>query len=454
MKKILLITCLVVFGFNVSMAQGFFSMYQLREIVPQAQGLQPAFIPNNSVTIGLPTIGASAISQFKIQDLLSKGPTDFNYKIDFNVLLAASTDINKVNAHVISNLFYFGLKTKQGGFSFFINARATAGLTYGRDFIEFLANGNSNRIGANIDFKDTQIAINSYHEIGVGHARTFLSDRLTVGVRAKMITGLFNVTSKEGLGGTLFTDPDDYSWTITTNNATINTAGIDYFLNSDEYADGDLTKYITNNSNKSVAFDFGAKFKITNKITIEAAVNDLGSIQWKEQTINYNTYDTTVNISGVQLRGLDASSDVFKDSIQNKFRSDETNLAYETKLASRTFIAASYNFTPKDRVTVMAFNNHVFGEINPSYAIAYNHTMNKFIFGLVGSYRGPENEFNLGANIASDIGPIQLYLAADNALITNRPERFSKVDFRFGLNLMLGYNRWKAPDDYVNLDDL
>ncbi|MFT6971792.1 MAG: hypothetical protein ACJAXX_002367 [Roseivirga sp.] len=454
MKKTLLIACLII-GFNqLASAQAFFSMYQLRDVVPQSQGLQPAFIPNNTFTLGLPTVGASATSQFKIQDLLSKGPNDFNYKIDFDVLLAASADINKVNAHVVSNLFYVGLKTKKGGYSLFLNARVTAGLKYGRDFMEFLANGNSNRIGASIDFKDTQIAINSYHEVGIGHARTFLDKRLTVGVRAKVITGLFNVSSKEGLNGQLFTNPDDFSWTVTTQNGTINTAGIDYLTNADNYEDNELTSYLVNNKNRSVAFDLGVKLKITNRITVEAAMNDIGTIEWQEQTINYNTYDTTVVISGVELRGLDASSDVFRDSIQNKFRSDETNVNYKTRLNSRTFVAAAYNFTPKDRVTFMAFNNSVFGEIDPSFALAYNHTMNKFIIGLVASKRGPENEYNIGANIASDIGPVQLYLAADNALITNRPERFSKIDFRFGLNLMFGYKRWKAPTDYAELDDL
>jgi hypothetical protein len=454
MKKFLL-TTLILFGLTqIVNAQAYFSFYQLRDIVPQAQGLQPAFIPNNSFTFGLPTVSAITKSQFTIQDLLSKGPNDFNFKIDFNVLQAASKDINSVSTHVVSNLLYLGLKTKKGGYSLFVNARATADLRYGKDFIEFLANGNSNRIGAEINISQSRLAINSYHEVGIGHARTFLGDRLTVGARVKMITGLFNATTKEGLSGTLYTDPNDYSWTISTKNATVNTAGLDYFLNSDDYENGELTDYLMKNENTSFAFDFGAKFKVNNKITVEAAMNDIGSIEWKEKTINYNSYDTTVTISGVQLRGLDASSDVFKDSIQSKFRGDETNLAYKTKLAKRTFVSVSYNFTPKDRFTLMAFNNHVFDEIDPSYALAYNHTVNKFVFGLVGSYRGPDNELNLGANIASDIGPIQLYVAADNALITNRPERFSKVDFRFGLNLMFGYKRWKAPSEVVNLDDL
>ncbi len=454
MKKLILTWLIVVASAHLAKSQAFFSLYQLRDIVPQAQGLQPAFIPNNSFTFGLPTFGAISESQFTLQDLLSKGPNDFNFKIDFDVLQAASKDVNDVSTQLVTNLLYLGIKTKRGGYSFFVNARATADFRYDEDFIEFLANGNSNNIGAEINISNSRLSFNSYHEVGIGHARTFLDKRLTVGFRTKMVTGLFNATTKEGLSGTLYTDPDDYSWTISTKNATVNTAGLDFLINADDYEDGDLTDYLMKNENTTFAFDLGAKFKVTNKITVEAAMNDIGSIEWKEKTINYNSYDTTVTISGVQLRGLDASSDVFKDSIQNKFRGDETNLAYKTKLAKRTFLAVAYYFTPKDRVTLMAFNNHVFDEIDPSYALAYNHSVNKFIFGLVGSYRGPDNEINIGANIASDIGPVQLYLAADNALITNRPERFSKIDFRFGLNLMFGYKRWKAPSEVVDLDDL
>ena len=124
------------------------------------------------------------------------------------------------------------------------------------------------------------------------------------------------------------------------------------------------------------------------------------------------------------------------------------------KLPRRTYLSASLYLTPRDKFTLMAFNNSVFGEIDPSFAAAYNHTVNKFTFGVLGSYRGPENELNFGANIASDIGPVQLYVATDNALVSNRPERYSKIDFRFGLNLMFGYKKWKKKSDIVNLDAL
>jgi hypothetical protein len=37
----------------------------------------------------------------------------------------------------------------------------------------------------------------------------------------------------KGLNGQLFTNPDDFSWTVTTQDATINTAGMNYLTNAD-----------------------------------------------------------------------------------------------------------------------------------------------------------------------------------------------------------------------------
>ncbi|MGW8121015.1 DUF5723 family protein [Roseivirga echinicomitans] len=454
MKKLLLATVLLLFSIQLTYAQAYFSYFQLRELVPQAQSLQPAFIPNNTFTFGLPTAGFLAQSDFRLRDLISKPDGDINFEINFDVLLAASADINRVSTDVTSNLFYAGYKTKNGGFSLFANARATVDLIYGKDFMEFLANGNSNRIGAEINISESRIFANSYHEIGLGHARKLLGERLTVGARVKLITGLFHASTAEGARGTLYTNEIDNSWRVSLKNATINTAGLDLLFNSDDYESNAALSYAMSNQNKTVAFDLGAKFKVSDRLTVEAAMNDIGTIKWKEQVRNYNAMDTTVTISGIQLRGYESSSDSFRDSIQNKFRSNETQRAFSTSLPMRTYLAASLSLSPNDKFTLIAFNNHVFNEIDPSLAVAYNHTVNKFTFGVLGSYRGPQNEFNMGMNIAADIGPIQLYVATDNALVSNRPEQYSKFDLRFGLNLMFGYKKWLAKPEIVDLDAL
>jgi hypothetical protein len=66
--------------------------------------------------------------------------------------------------------------------------------------MEFLWN-DSDRI--DIDFKDTQIAINSYHEVELAMPELFLDKRLTVGVEPRYWVFFFNVWVLEGAKWTI-----------------------------------------------------------------------------------------------------------------------------------------------------------------------------------------------------------------------------------------------------------
>jgi len=455
MKRTLLIISFAMVLTASAHAQAYFSFYQLRELVPQTQSLQPAFIPNNTFTLALPgaNVGAALQADFQLQDLLSKPDGSIDFTVDFDVLLEAAQDVNQMNLDVSSHLFHLGYKTKKGAYSLFANVRATVDLQYGRELMEFLANGNSNNIGVTMDFSGTRLQANAYHEIGIGYTRKFLGERLIIGGRIKQVTGLFHGSLNENAMGSISTDALDYSWTIGVQNGSANTAGLDLLINNDDYADNTLQNYLTSNENSTIAFDIGAKFKVMDWLEVEASINDIGTIEWTEQPRNYNTEDRSVTFSGVQLRGLENSGDVFKDSIESKFSSNETQLSFETKLPTRAYVSASAYMGKKNRFTAMAFSRSVFGETKFSYAGGYNRTLKYFTVGLLGSLRDG-SEFNVGANLASDIGPLQVYLAMDNALVMNKPERYSKLDFRFGLNLMFGYKRWKAKSEVVDLDEL
>lgn len=457
MKKILLSTIFLVALTVSASAQGYYSFFQLRDLVPQTQNLQPTFIPNNSFTFALPAInfGVNVSGDFELRDVLSKPAGSNDYTVDFDVLLEATDASNLLRIDATNNIFHLGFKTKNGGISFFANTRVSVDFQYNDDLIDLLANGNANKIGQEISFDGTRFMANAYHEVGVGYARRFLGERLTVGARVKLVHGLFHGSLKEGATGSILTNATDYSWRVNVANGTLNTAGFDLLFNDDDYPDNELTNYLTWNDNSGVAFDLGASFKVTDKLTVEASVNDIGSINWKEQTINYNTADTSVVFSGVQLRNLENADQVLQDSIESKFRSNETNESFKTTLAKRSYLAVNYMLTEKDRLTLMAYNNHSLGEIDPGYAVSYNRIMNKFTFGLIGIFRGRGAAATIGANLASNIGPVQLYMATDNILIFNKPEEKSKVDLRFGINLMFGYKKWKnTKNEVVDLDEL
>lgn len=448
MKRVLIIISLALVAAGSASAQSYFSFYQLREFVPQTQSLQPAFIQKNRFTVALPgaNIGASFQSDFKLKDLLSKRDGSTDLTIDFNTLLkAARPNINRASLDATLHLFHFGLKTKMGTYSFFANARASVDLKYGRELMEFLAKGNVNHIGKTMDISGTRAMANVYHETGLGYTRKFLNDRLIVGGRMKWVTGLFHGSLRENAQGTVTTNARDYSWAIAVKNGTFNTAGLDLLKKKNR---GSLGNYLLNR-NATIAFDLGARLKVMDWLEVEASINDIGTINWKEQLKNHNIEDKSVTFSGLQLRGLENAGNAFQKELENKFKRTQTQNSFKTTLPVRTFIAASAYLGKNNRFTAMASGRTVFGKTKFSYAGAYNRCLKHFAVGIVGS-TGNGSDFNIGANLASDIGPVQLYLAMDNALVLNRPERFSKIDFRFGINLMFGYKQKVLKDETKN----
>ena len=436
-------------------SQGYLSFYQLRDIVPQTQNLQPAFVPDNSFTISLvPSVGVNVQGDWTLEEILSRPNGQFELTVDFDLLNAATEESNFLSLDATVNLMHIGLRTKIGYFSLFSNIKTNFDFQYSKDLIDFLANGNGNFIGETIDFSGNRIKFESFQEVGIGYANKFLNDKLTVGARMKLVTGLFHASIQDGASATLATDATDFDWTVQLQNATVNTAGLDYLFNSDDYEDSDVISYMLSNENSTVAFDIGAKYRVLDWLEVEGAINDIGTIDWKEQARNYNSYDTTAIFSGVELRDIENSDQVFEDSLTSKFRSDETRRAFSSALPTRVFLTASAFLTPNDRFSLTYFKRNALEGMPANYALSYSHRFEKFVIGLVGLYRGANNEMNFGANVGTNFGPVQLFAATDNFLILNRPETYSKADFRIGLNLMFGYKKWKEKEDVVDLDRL
>ena len=454
MRKLIIIFFAAIVSYQAS-AQGFLSFYQLRDLVPQTSNFQPTFIPDNSFTLGLPTnLGLTVQGDVKLEELLYKAPGSRDFSINFDILNGVALERNHISSQLDLNALHLGFKTKKGGFSVFANLRANIDFVYNKDLIEFLANGNSNRIGETLDFTGSTVRIDVLQEVGFGYARKFLNDKLVVGARVKIVNGLYHASIKEDAGLRLTTNANDYSWQVQVQNGTVNTAGFDFLTNSDDYESSDMLSYMLSNENQTVAFDFGARFKPLNWLEIEAAINDIGKIDWTEQVRNYNTEDTEFTFTGIDLRNQESTDQAIQDSIANKFTSNETQNAFTTNIAKRMYFSASAYLTPNDRFSLLYFKRDALSNMSADYAVAFNHRFNKFVVGVVGSIRGENKDFNFGANLATNFGPIQMYLAMDNALVTNKPEQYSKADFRFGLNLMFGYKKWIKKSDIVDLDDL
>ena len=422
---------LVIAANNIN-AQDYFSFYNLGDYVVQTQNISPVYIPKNSFTLAIPVanLGFNFNSGFKINELLVKNELTNRLEYNLKNLRNTSGDVNDLNIDATVNLFYMAFKRKKGSLTIFANSRATNNWRYSKDFLDIAADGITQGFSLR-DLND----YTGYNEIGIGFTQTFFNDKLALAVRAKYLNGFVHSSTKDGASLSLDIDQTTGNYYLSAQNATINSAG-SMFNDSDEF------KVFTDNT--GFGFDFGATFKASKKLTFEIAVNDIGSITWKEDVRNFNIEDVqNSEYAGVNLRddadGLENSA---LDELERIYNTNETEEEFETKLSIKTYLSARYTLTEKNTFTFAAFNTQAFNEFKPSYSLGYNRTLNKTTFGVLTSMAGVDNEFLFGANFAVKLGPLQLYAATDSlkALFT-QPEEATGANVRIGLNLVFGYNK-------------
>lgn len=431
-KHIYIYIAFLVVGISNINAQDYFSFYNLGDYVVQTQNVSPVYIPKNSFTFAVPVanLGFNFNSGFKVNELLVKNEN--TNKLEYNLanLYNEAGDFNDMNVDVTINLFYMAFKRKRGSLTIFANTRATNNWRYTKDFLGIAANGITS------DFLlQEQNEYTGYNEIGIGFTQTFFDDRLALAVRAKYLNGFVHSSTEDGAMAALEID-ESGNFVLSAQNATVNSAGS--FFNGDSEEE---FKVFTENT--GFGFDFGATFKATKKLTFEIAVNDIGSITWKEDVKNFNIEDTDREVySGVDLRSRAGLEDNALDRIEAIFQTNETEEEFETKLNMKTYLSARYALTEKNTFTLAAFNTHAFDEFKPSYSLGYNRTLKKTTFGVLASMGGIDNDFLFGANFAMKLGPLQLYAATDSLkALFAKPEEAYGANVRVGLNFVFGYNK-------------
>lgn len=453
-KKRTLLYILITFAIFNAKAQDYFSFYQLKDYVLQTQSISPTYMPQNTLTIAVPgsNLGVNFQNGFRIKDLLVENTSSGKLEIDLKNLLLNVNDVNHLKFNVTGHLFYMGLRKGKNAFSAFINAKTNANIQLTKPFFNFLANGNSSQIGKLIDLSRNKFNVTAYREIGFGYVRTFLDDKLKLGVNLKFLGGIFHGSTQNNAELTLLTKADTYDWDMTARNATVNTAGIDLFTNEEDYPDNELTSYILGNKNKGLAFDIGASYQLNKKFIIEFSVNDIGRIKWKEHVINYNIEDGEGTFTGLDLKDIDDVEQTFKDELNTIFATNETQKSFKTNLGVKSYLSASYLLNEKNRFSFTSFNNYYFDAFKPSFALAYNRTLKKITFGMITSFGGGKKTANIGGNFAVALGPLQIYAATDNIL--GKIEGAYSADFRFGMNLKLGYKKDKSETIETNKQEL
>ena len=447
MRKYYLLVVASIILSTSALAQSQFTLYQLSSTLPQSNMVNAGLFPDYKVTIGFPVLASTYISSdfggLSHQKITINSFDDPNY---FTKLASNLDDNNKIAVNGNAQLFNLSLRLKKNFFSLSLTERVEWGISYPKSLIlglDALYSLNNNPLGS-ITGPNKLIAFNklgfraqAFHELSVGYGRE-ITDRLSVGVRAKFLSGVVSIET-ENIGAALHISTDSIS--LYSNAFVMNTNGLGLFTDGE-----DIFKAATAFSNPGFALDIGAQYWLTDKLQLSFSINDMGAINWENDTKQYQFDEVSYTLfEGVDLISIFTQEDPLgnfaleTDSLQNLFSPDTvTGVVYKTKLSPKFYAGGSYHLGKHHTFGAMLYADVFKGSFKPAFGLSYNLQLGHiWTIGINGSYRN-KSFGNLGLGTTLTLGAFQIYAVSDNLTsITNLSEaRF--VDFRFGMNLVFG----------------
>jgi cell division septation protein DedD len=437
----------------MAFAQGEFTLYNLNRSVPQAHQLNPAFRTDYGVMFGLPVISSTHLSfngdQLTFNNLFSSN-ADGNYELDFDKIASSLKDQNYLSLNSDVQLLFYGMNIKKNFFSLAFNERISSVFTYSGDIatLAIMGNANENIYGQNIALDKLMIKQNAYHEIALGYARE-ISDKLTLGILLKYLMGIA-ASESEAINGVARTSDEQIY---------INHPGFSAYTAGEAFFDdeNDMVKLITNtlpgkNKNTGWAVDLGLNYNITNRLSVSAAVNDLGYINWKSDTREYRFNPVEYSFDGfeiLQTLNEDDDEDVFQDELdklETLFTPDEfEDVSFRSSLTTSANLSVNYEFYRNNHVGIQAYGRMVEGIVQPEFAAYYNYSPARIFNGVInmGMRNGEISMLGIGASV--DIGGLQIYATTESLTNLIKPDDAALLDARVGINFVVGHRRNKEP---------
>lgn len=450
--KIILITALVL-GFQHSFAQKNFTLYNMKT-TPQGFYANPSFMPKAklylSLPVGMVNFGISN-SGFSFNDALSKRADD---SLAFNApqLISSLAKMNYLTAESQIELFGLGIKVKDSYLSFSMSNRFQMNFKYPKDLMQLAFEGNGKSfLGQRASLDGLGFDMTSYMEYAFGYSKE-INDKLSVGGRFKLISGLANIKTKKSQLG-LYTDPTTFALTLD-GSAEINTSNISQFYDStSNFTTSDLSSNAYNFQNKGVGIDLGATYHINDKISVSASLLDLGSISWTANVTEYKSNDINFTFDGIDLNKYIADTsanplDNFSDTLKQVFRQEESHESYSTALIPKFYLGGNYELTKNFNAGVLIYNEFIKGSYRPGISLSANATVKNWLVASLNYSIYNRSFANIGFGLSMKGGPIQFYFMTDNILALMMPKNSKNFHICGGISIYI-----KAKGEKENNQD-
>lgn len=443
---------------------------------PQSNQLNPALFPNkNTFFLTMPSIGLRFGAPLSISDIVYYDETSGNTVISVNRILDSLTNENRFRLGYDMDLLGFGLRI--GNTFVTIGARWVNDFSFGIpiDVVNALRFGNVDDNGQAINevrlLNGDLLNFTSYLEtsIGVGHKLAMLG--LTIGARAKLLSGVLNLQT-------------DNSRVVLNTADNLDNISVDAYyqlqgalcipvdsledFNLSHLGIGDVISAF--GSNTGVAFDLGAKYDL-GPFSFSASINDLtAGIHWKKNTYTVTPANghATFTFDGENVRTIldqgamntDSITMQLQDFINGLVPDTTTDADYWFSIPTKINLGASYSFAKILRAGLLLHGQWDRGLISRNNKYEFDLTddlKNTFRFNttltfglnvfnwaelIVGSsivYDGNKiNPLNPGVGlIFSPATALQVYMMADYVSSIYLVEA-KAFNVKFGLNLLIG----------------
>ncbi|MFK7953466.1 MAG: DUF5723 family protein [Ekhidna sp.] len=443
MKKHL-ITILSLFILFASNAQTSVSFYHLRNTTFQNSYLNPAWVPDGKVFLGLPGLSGVHVhlnNKLGYNDIFTKEnnrPTVDGAKIVSNL-----QSQNILSAHVNVNLLHFGYKFNKGAtLSIFANERVEADFLYSKNLIKYLNNGNIDFINDELKIDNVGLRVQHFREIGIGYAFQ-PNNKLSYGLKAKYLQGFADASTPHNLKANISSNGEFFEVDAEVKNGVYRTSGLDI------YQGNGLVSHLISNSNKGFALDLGIDYKLSRYYSVALSVLDIGYIKWSENVVNKTVNDTTFTYSGIALDELGNVRETLEDSLFNKLKPTETNDPYNTFLPSRMYSSWTYHYSDQLSFSATVGARYLQRKMKMLYGGAVTYKFGRALTASASAVKLPQQFFNVGASLAARGGPVQFYIAADQVINFSLPDA-KAIDFRIGMNFIFG--GWRRGGKDANSD--
>ena len=425
------------------------TLYSMSNI-SQSLTVNPAFRPKANVFVSLP-LGMQSFSitnsGFAAADLFSSDQKSFTTDEQF---FKGMRSINYVQAEAKNELLGFGFRVKKNYFTFNISNKYSSEFDYTPDFLKLFFQGNGGSLaGKRASFDGLGLHVTDYVEYALGYNRE-VNDKLVVGGKIKLLSGITNLTTtKSTLGLTTGVNGTSIGFD---GSAFVNSSNLGVILDTNGNTQFPIGSGF-NFANLGLGFDLGATYNLDEKIKLSVSIIDLGFISWKNDVRNYELKKFDYTFNGVDASAvLTDTADVFKkisDTLTNMFKTEQSNTAYSTTLATRFYIGGSYHLNKYFNAGVLWYSQFVRNQYRPAVVLSTTVNVKSWLSASVNYGMYAKSYSNLGFGLSLRGGPLQFYVLTDNILAPFNLGGTRTASVSLGLNLVFG----KGSDKNASLSN-